>query len=550
MCFPSVIVISQDTLLDLMQVSRSWSVQISSSAVLWVDIILKDEYDAAAKAALALHYSRQAPLALYMFHPTGWWDTLKEHIVANRARITKLIICRNGDRSFTVPILRQLSPLPSLATFDHSWLLPKARQDTLNCLLDSPIEWTSLLFDRGTLGEIIIRRLRQIHLDCELEDVFDLLEGSECLREVAVSRPKNHRARSDVKNLSLQGPPLPWKYLQYHSDRGSFLRAIFGRLSKLVELRIWVSQSTFCHLMPLMFQLENLSRLEVATRGKWDRFERLVIPRASTSVRVVTIELIDHISPVMEAVVDVFIQCLPNAEFLMLLVDSLPAIRILTSSTGFRCLNSLFINIKVQPGDTWSQSDGVLEPFAPSVDLVSYSIVGGCLEPLLPLQCHHIMHLLIRCLASEMDLDSRRWTAIRTINLRSNTTVNWKGPAYQHLYAICLETSYLDSESQTGRNGTQLCRDISLHPQYFPALSKLEFPTCPELDILFILIEGRNVSIKPGISPISILRLPTRCPPVLFERLRALVKGVNCGLSSYYELSIAGNYDIITDPSM
>jgi hypothetical protein len=65
------IVISQDILLDLMQVSRSWSVQISSTAVLWVDIILQDEYHAAAKAALALHYSKQTPLALYMHFPTG-----------------------------------------------------------------------------------------------------------------------------------------------------------------------------------------------------------------------------------------------------------------------------------------------------------------------------------------------------------------------------------------------------------------------------------------------------------------------------------------------
>jgi hypothetical protein len=252
----------------------------------------------------------------------------------------------------------------------------------------------------------------------------------------------------------------------------------------------------------------------------------------------------------MEAVVDVFFQCLPNVRLLWLEVVDLPAIRMLTSSTGFQCLNSIWINITMQLEESWSQSDAVLEPFAPSVERVSYSIFGDYLEPLLPLQCHHIKHLKMRCFASEMDMFSQRWTEIRTIYLSSNITVNWKGPTYQHLQAICLATFIVDHRSQTGRNETQLCRDIALHPEYFPALSKLEFDQCPELDILFILIEGRNVAIKPGISPISILQLPTRCPPFLVERLGDLVKGVKSGPSSYYELSIAGNYDIITDPSM
>jgi len=531
-----------------MQVSRSWSVQISSSAVLWVDIILEDEHDAAAKATLALHYSRQAPLALYMHQPTGWWDTLQERIVANRTRITKLVIYHYGV-SFEFPLLRQLSPLPSLATFDCSSRWHKLRQDTLDCLLDSPIEWTNLWLNRGALEGGIIRGLRGICLDCELEDVFDLLEGSECLREVFV-RPKNRNAPSNVKALSLRGPPLPWRSLNYHSENDSFLGAIFGRLSKLVELRIWFSQNTFCHLMPLIFQLENLSLFEVTMRGNWDRLERLVIPQTSSSVQEVAIDASYYRSPVIETVADVFLRCLPNVRRLRLAEVDLPAIRMLTSSTGFQHLNSLCINIRTHLEDTWSQSVGVLEPFAPSVERVSYMIKGAYLEALLPLQCHHIKHLVIHCFASEMDMCSQRWTEIRTLNLSSNTTVNWKGHAYRHLHAICLATFAFSSASQTGRNRTQLCRDIALHPEYFPALSKLELDGCPELDILFILIEGRNIATPPGISPISILQLPTHCPPFLVEQLRDLVKGVKCGVSSYYDLSIAGNYDIITDPSM
>jgi hypothetical protein len=281
------IFISQDTLLDLMQVSRNWSVQISSSAVLWVDIILEDEYDAAAKAALALHYSKQAPLALYMYYPTGWWDTLKEQIMANRARITKLFIHNLNGSVFEHSILRQLSPLTSLASFNYYPNEYQTWDDNFAYLLDSPIVWTNLVLDRGILERRTAWDLRGVGLHCELEDVFDLLEGSEHLRNVIVNPgfiTLDDKPRLNVKDSLLQGPQLPWKFLTYNSDVDSFLVAIIPRLSKLVVLNVDVSQKLFCSLMPLIYQLENLTVFDVIIRSKWDRVERLVIPQASARV--------------------------------------------------------------------------------------------------------------------------------------------------------------------------------------------------------------------------------------------------------------------------
>jgi hypothetical protein len=138
---------------------------------------------------------------------------------------------------------------------------------------------------------------------------------------------------------------------------------------------------------------------------------------------------------------------------------------------------------------------------------------------------------------------------MHTIELGSPTAVNWKGPVYQHLHTIRLKEVMTDI-IPLGRNVTKLCRDIALHPEYFPAVSKLELEICPDLDILFILLESRNVETPPGISPISTLVIPTRCPPFLVERLRDLVKGIRHSVSNYYDLSITGNYDIMTDASM
>jgi len=387
-----------------------------------------------------------------------------------------------------------------------------------------------------------------------LEDVFDLLEGSEYLEDVLVHpglTTQDDKPTLNTKYLFLQGPPLPWRSLNYRSDRDSFLEAITARLPKLVELRIWVSQNIFCYLMPLIFQLENLSIFEVTIRGKWDRFKPLVIPQASTSVREAVVDIGNNISPVMEPVVDALLRCLASIRVLRLQVADIRTICMLTSSTGFQYLQTLRLNTTMKWEDTWSNSDGVLEPFATSVERVSYWINGPSLKPLIPLQSYHIRHLEIRCLTlSEMEIYSLCWTALRTITLDYNTTVNWQGPAYQHLHTICLKTFPEDPMTRGGRNGTRLCRDIALHPEYFPVLSKLEFEACPELEILFILLETRNVATPPRICPISTLVIPTRCPPFLIERLRNLVKGSKPCVSSYYDLSIAGNYDIMTDPSM
>jgi hypothetical protein len=545
------IFISQDTLLDLMQVSRNWSVQISSSAVLWVDVILEDEYDAAAKAALALHYSKQAPLALHMYYPTGWWDALQEQIVANRTRIAKLFIHNLNGSVFEHSILRQLSPLTSLASFHYYPNEYQMWDDNFDYLLDCPIVWATLVLDRGILEQRTAWGLRGVRLRCELEDVFDLLEGSEHLRNVIVN-PEfitlDEKPRLNVKYSHLQGPQLPWKSLSYDSDMHSFLVAIIPRLSKLVLLHIDLSQKLFCSLMPLIYQLENLTVFDVIIRSEWDRLERLVIPRASSRVQTAALHIEGDISLVMEPVVEALFRCLPNIQHLTVRCHDFPTARMLTSGNGFQHLVILSLNVMLRRG---SIPDGILEPFAASVERVSYWINGTFSKEFIPLQSHHIKYLEICSFAlSEIDMHSQRWMALHTMELNHNITVNWKGPIYQNLHTISLIAFPGGHMSQGGRTGTKVCRDIALHPEYFPALSRLKFGTCPELDILFILLETRNVVTPPGITPISTLVIPTCCPPSLIERLRDLIKGTNHDVPRYYDLSIAGNYDIITDASM
>ncbi|KIM26204.1 hypothetical protein M408DRAFT_197346 [Serendipita vermifera MAFF 305830] len=73
---------------------------------------------------------------------------------------------------------------------------------------------------------------------------------------------------------------------------------------------------------------------------------------------------------------------------------------------------------------------------------------------------------------------------------------------------------------------------------------------CPELDILLILLVRRNVQSTPGISAITSLEIPTRCPPLLVECFKAIIQGVPVTLPAYYGLSLAGAFEIAQDTAI
>jgi hypothetical protein len=167
------------------------------------------------------------------------------------------------------------------------------------------------------------------------------------------------------------------------------------------------------------------------------------------------------ISLVMEPVVEALFRCLPNIQHLTVWCHDFPTARMLTSGNGFQHLAILSLNVMVRRG---SIPDGVLEPFAASVERLSYWMDGTFLKELIPLQSYHIKYLKICSFTPfEMDIHSQRWMALHTMEVNYNITVNWKGPTYQHLHTICLVTPG-GHMSQGGRNGTKVCRDIALHP--------------------------------------------------------------------------------------
>lgn len=545
-------ILSQDTLLDLMLVSRLWGVKISSNAVLWVDILLEDKYDAAAKAALALHYSKEAPIALYMDEPTGWWDTLRERLVANRGRVNKVYISTSSS-SFSAPIIEHISPLSNLTTLAYGGMTHATHEDSFLCLFESPIKWLdNLWLDKDMLRRRSTRELRSMCISDDLDEVMDLIGGSECLREVVFNSKLSTAARRG-REMQTQYKKLPWTSLTFTGwpTEFGFIAAIIGRLSSLVKLVIGISQNEFYTIIPLMYQLESLQSLVLGFPGQWADFRCPVVRQPADSVRSLCIDFTSwKTMEIGERLEDTLFQCFPNIRLLNVYAITISAIFIYASNSGFKYIQNLVLNSWATGSIT---EEGIAEPLGEAVERVSYRAAGFYLHLLIPSHCPLVKHLGIRSLTNtEMELSSFNWPELRTLVTNFRVELSWERP-FQYLSSISIDTFTPmlpgDVYSAPARTATIVCRDLALYPECCPVLKKLRLEACPEWDILLILIEGRNAPVKPGISPIETLEIPTRCPPLLVECFRGVMKGERTRYR-YHGLSLAGNYQITEDPSM
>jgi hypothetical protein len=97
---------------------------------------------------------------------------------------------------------------------------------------------------------------------------------------------------------------------------------------------------------------------------------------------------------------------------------------------------------------------------------------------------------------------------------------------------------------------TRFCTIIATSPDTCPALHTLSFGSFPDLDILFIMLERRNLYSHAATARIRKLELPTR---LLFSNLKAvrdLLRGRIVDRQSNFEASFQGNIDMFLDRSM
>ncbi|KAG8755001.1 hypothetical protein FRC14_004454 [Serendipita sp. 396] len=86
------------------------------------------------------------------------------------------------------------------------------------------------------------------------------------------------------------------------------------------------------------------------------------------------------------------------------------------------------------------------------------------------------------------------------------------------------------------------------YPHMCPNLDHIEFRTYPPWDLLFLMLERRNLSAPTRISPIKTLIFPYSLPFVLLYPLSQLLGGRETIRPSNYDLSVIGMKEVYMDP--
>ena len=89
-----------------------------------------------------------------------------------------------------------------------------------------------------------------------------------------------------------------------------------------------------------------------------------------------------------------------------------------------------------------------------------------------------------------------------------------------------------------------------MHPTELPLLDTLELGSCPEWDILFIMLEKRLLGQTTGAKPIEMILFSRVIPKRIKRALALLLAGHVVSRPSNHELSMQGNLDIFLDVDM
>lgn len=540
--------ISQDVLLHLMEVSSLWETKITSNPLLWVDIILDNEYGTAAKAAIAIHYSKQVPISLYIADASIWWtvESLQEALIINKDRIRAFSFL-DEKIHLAKPMLVQLLPMPLLESivFTRFW-----DTEAITSFLKSiprPLKAVQgVSFDVTILKCVDISQLRSLYLRTDSDHFLDLLDSASRLEElVIVSRGRYGRVDIPKSSYDYQ-KPLRWKSLHFTQGKTEAIFRIFYRLSNLMDLEIGVNGKVLPALLLRLGEMERLAKLKLVFLDDWSDFYAPTTPHLSKSVNILGLTIIAYDSRLDQNIADLLFLCCPNTTQLSLWASSKDTIPIYASVSGFKSLKTMEL-IHHQSYESEIRLDTPVS-FVDSLESLTYLASSEVLKLILPQQIAKVKQLTVDLIdEGELALDPRRSPDLDTLKVSTRVEVVWGPGTFAHLTFISVYGSH---NPRTPAYITGICRDIVLHQNALPSLCRLRLEICPEWDILLILLVRRNIRSTQGISAITTLEIPTRCPPRLIECFKAIVKGVPVKLPTSYELSLAGTFEIAQDPSI
>lgn len=527
-------IISIEELLLLTLVSTGWRMAIINNPRFWTDITLSDTVaDLEIKIFLSIQLSKDLPLSICLGH-AGMWERFGHWMVTHNTRIRSLSVITNDLMD-----INSFGNLPLLQSFH------------LNSWQDRDMDWFEIIRTAESIHGITglnaslrvlqcksLDQIRTLEVEGRTEEFMPHLERLVYLRCVQISSI----TEGDGQNPKLfKGAPLLWSNLSIRGIPGICIEPLLLRVtSTLSELELAVSWSDVRMTLLRCSAMPQLRLLVLAINPMVKPFNRVSL--SASTIDTLRLNFVgeqnnEEHQKNIENLFATFTSWAPNVRNLTLGFPNRSHKSVFDYACSLKQLASVELTCFRAPG-------GIIESEKSYGVLNTQHLVPCCNEHLKLLRPDGVVNLELRY--NTTGLNSSQWKSLHTLTI-SDFPMGWEGVSLPCVTSIIFqETSYTD----TAPNFTSLCQEIAIHPDIFPSLEYLATLEPPEWDILFLMLERRNILSNTMVARIKTVQLYSIPSLTILEPLTELLGGRLTVRPSNFEVSLAGMVESCFDPNM
>jgi hypothetical protein len=575
---PDLIRTYPNEILAYILVSKRWLNFLVNMPLFWTNISFDDRTpDCLARAKMNLVLSKGMSIHLNVSFPITWWVEALPFLAENRHRITSMCIDINFERiSDYTGIYKEIGtylsdflPLPNLQQIRFYDMEASAETTSLvRRVLDECPSLTSI--DSFSLTRDILQldsalRLRSFYTTRSLLGLVQ--ERFPKLDNIAFSETWGPSGYLNDSPNPASSPDhlLAWSRLYFESWGDKY--PPLGLISRLTGLVTFTSAVNGPILKELLCQLHLMVRLSQLTLKIYEEQYETELP-SDTQIRPcesataldITFETLLTRAPqeitsdrekYLSRIQEVFLKALPSVEELKLFSPNLFPIHFLDSRT-FPRLVSVSLTHIARPS-----MDIILSP---SIENLHFRVPYQELFGLPKYSSSSLQRLFAESweysnVSGNMDSkrcpDPDKWPALISLNIPArHFSQNVIGFTSLRTLVLRCTTDLHGQPDTTDDHITRFCRNFAMNPSELPALENLCLYQLPEWDIFFIMMDKRNVMKTQEVSKLKNIKLPNWYPKELLWPICELIRGKFATRPSNWDLSFAGNLELLEDVTM
>jgi hypothetical protein len=539
-----------------MLVSKRWLQSIINTPFLWTTILLNMNIpDNLSRIRTHLKLSRELPIFLRITIPFPGWIETVPFLAENRHRISVIEI-----NSRTLKYGNSREAVSEIETYLNDLLpLPKLWRVDLFGMISSP--GTLSLVQKLLLGCPSFSSIMNVNIT---KDILELdsalrLQSFQTTQDLSGLVQKRFPKLFDIKfshsstQLSTESTTgdhlLAWQHFWSMNTPPSL--TIISRLTNLVTFESQVNGPVLKELLCRLHLVVRLSKLTL-----WIVYEeqykaqlpsdeeikpcyRPTILEISFNSILGTRLAINDVRIYFDRVQELVLRALPSIEELTLRSTHVVPAQFMDSRT-FSRLSTLHLNSIPHLG-----VDITLSPSIKNLYFIdSYNWLGGFPK----LSSSSIQRLIMDSWAYPTKFEPEKWPALTSLTISVHHVVEIS-TRFENLRNLVLRNSSGIHIPQDPTNDpiTRFCRNLAMNPSRLPVLESLCLGQLPEWDIFFIMLERRNITKAQGLSRLKKITLPRHYPKELFRPIHDLIRGRFATRPSNWNLSFAGNLELLED---